>query len=434
MTEEKKPNVDRRTFIKLMGGSATAVAAGSLFPKLEENPLYAGEPMQKKASEKLPGYVKEVEQPTYVPDVVGEIERFDERARAFAKAIYVEGDGFYERFYEKFPELKGDSEALAPYRDPAPVRAERGGVSLTGYLLGNMAFSPIGMMSADEIVEPPVSPNQIEVNPEDMAHRVKEFSKALGAYDVKIGPLDQRWVYSHRGARPVEGDWGEEIDLQHKTAISIAYPQDFERMNNNTGGAHNVEVGKIYTQMATLAISLANAISALGYSARAHHVGKYLVLQVPVAIDAGMGELSRAGYCLHPDLGLNYRLVTVTTDMPLVYDKPIEFGIQDFCKNCLICADNCPPGAISRGDKIERNGVMVWDLDEVSCLAYWGENGTGCSRCHVACPWSKRSGDWIHDLSRIYAASGGSAGKVMASMDRLFYDDYESSPTPDWLK
>lgn len=434
MSEESNPKVNRRNFIQLMGGSAAAVAAGNLFPKLEENPLYAGTRMQDTASDKLPGYVKELAEPHYKQDLVGEVKRFDERARAFSKARYVEGDGFYERFYELYPELKGDSEALAPYRDPAPVRAERGGVSLTGYLLGNMAFSPIGMMSADEIVEPATSPNQIEVDPEDMAYRVKEFCKALGAYDVKIGPLDQRWVYSHRGARVVEGDWGEEINLTHKTAISIAYAQDFERMNNNTGVAHNVEVGKVYTQMATLAISLANALAAMGYSSRAHHVGMYEVLQVPVAIDAGMGELSRAGYCLHPDLGLNYRLVTVTTDVPLAYDKPVEFGIQDFCQNCMICADNCPPGAISRGDKKERNGVMVWDLDEVACLSYWGENGTGCSRCHVACPWSKRSGDWIHDLSRIYAASGGAAGGVMASVDNLFYGDYEPSPTPDWLK
>lgn len=434
MSEDNKERLDRRTFIKLMGGSAAAVAAGNLFPSVEENPLKGGLMAKDKASDELPGYIKEVDEPTYADDVVGTIERFDERQRAFAKASYVEGDGFYERFYELYPELKGQSEELAPYRDPAPARAERGGISLTGYLLSNMAFSPIGMMSADEIVEPPVGENQMDVDPEDMAHRIKEFGKALGAYDVKIGPLDQRFVYSHRGARKIEGDWGEEIDLQHKTAISFAYPQDFERMNNNTGPAHNVEVGKIYTQMATLGITIANAITALGYPARAHHVGKYLILQVPVAIDAGLGELSRAGYCLHPDLGLNYRLVTVTTDMPLAYDKPIDFGIQDFCKNCLICAENCPPGAISRGEKKERNGVMVWDLDEVACLKYWGTNGTGCSRCHVACPWSKRSGDWIHDVSRVYAAQGGSAGKVMASLDRLFYDDYAPAPNPDWLE
>ncbi|MFP3854210.1 MAG: 4Fe-4S dicluster domain-containing protein [Anaerolineales bacterium] len=433
----EKQNFSRRDFIQLMGGSSAAVAAGNLFPKASENPLARPELYSDTSAPGVPGYVKEVEEPTYTKDVVGEIERFDERARAFSKARYVDGDGFYEKFYEMYPDLKGESEALAPYRDPAPVRAERGGVSLTGYLLANMAFSPIGVLSSDEICEPGVSPNKLtsEADASDMAHRVKEFSKALGAYDVKIGPLKEEYIYSHRGARVFEGsDWGEPIDLNHPTAISIAYAQDFERMNNNTGGAHNVEVGKIYTQMATLAISLANAIAGMGYSARAHHVGLYEILQVPVAIDAGLGELSRAGYCLHPELGLNYRLVTVTTDMPLAYDKPVDFGIQDFCENCLICAENCPPGAISTGEKKERNGVMVWDLDEVACLAFWGENGTGCSTCHTACPWSKRSGDWLHDLSRYYAASGGGAGNLMAALDRTFYGDYESTPTPDWLK
>ncbi len=428
----KQNKVTRRDFLKLLGGSSAAVAVGNLFPKISENPLLNSEVYPSAASEKLPAFVREVDKPTYTKDIVGEITRFDERKRAFARASYVPGDGFYERFYALYPEMQGDSEELAPYRDPAPVRAERGGISLTGYRLANSAFSPTGLLADEKIVEPAVSPDVISVDPVDMAHRVKEFAKALGAYDVKIGPLDQRWVYSNRGARKMEGDWGEPIILTHKTAISIAFPQDFERMNNNTGPAANVEVGKTYVQMATLAISLANAIAGLGYSSRAHHVSKYLILQVPTAIDAGLGELSRAGYLLHPDLGLNFRLVTVTTDMPLAYDKPIDFGIQDFCANCKICADNCPAGAISTGEKEERNGVKVWDLDEVKCLAFWGTSGNGCSTCHTACPWSKRDG-WVHTMARQYAASGGQAGTVLAEMDRVFYGDYKPSPTPDWL-
>jgi reductive dehalogenase len=203
-------------------------------------------------------------------------------------------------------------------------------------------------------------------------------------------------------------------------------------MNNIGGPAANLEVGKAYTQMATLAISLANAIASLGYPARAHHVRNYLILQVPVAIDAGMGELSRAGFVLHPKLGTNPRLVTVTTDLPVVYDKPIDFGLQAFCANCKICADACPSGAISKGDKVERNGVMVWDIDEVACLKYWGTNGVSCAVCQVSCPWTKH-GSWIHDLARNFASSGGAAGSILAALDKIFYGEYSQRKDPDWL-
>lgn len=428
-----KKHLSRRDFIKLVGGSSVAAAAGTFFPKGSQNPLLAPpQDYAPKASDTLPGYVKELDKPYYVNDIVSSIARFDERARAFSKASYVPGDGFYEQFYELYPELKGESETLAPYRDPAPKKAENAGISYIGYTFARVSFDPCGPLGSDEVVTPKVAEQVTPVDAEDMAIRIKEFCKAMGAFDVKIGPLDQRWVYSHRGANKND-TWGQPIDFKHKTAISIAWPQDPKFMNDLAGPGSNLEVGKAYTYMAATSIMLADAIAALGYPARAHHVRNYLLLQVPVAIDAGMGELGRMGIVVHPEIGPNPRLVTVTTDMPLAYDKPIEFGLQDFCANCKICAEACPSGAISAGEKVERNGVMVWDLDEVKCLTFWGTNGNSCGICQVSCPWSK-TGNWVHNAARYYASTGGSAGTVMAGLDKVFYGDYLPGDHPNWLK
>jgi hypothetical protein len=38
--------------------------------------------------------------------------------------------------------------------------------------------------------------------------------------------------------------------------------------------------------------------------------------------------------------------------MPLKVDKPINFGLQCFCSNCLKCARECPCDAIPWGDAI----------------------------------------------------------------------------------
>jgi len=41
------------------------------------------------------------------------------------------------------------------------------------------------------------------------------------------------------------------------------------------------------------------------------------------------------------------RISGVITDLPVASDKPIDFGLQEFCKTCKICATECPAGALS---------------------------------------------------------------------------------------
>jgi epoxyqueuosine reductase QueG len=112
-------------------------------------------------------------------------------------------------------------------------------------------------------------------------------------------------------------------------------------------------------------------------------------MMVPVAVDAGMGELARCGYLVTKELGANLRLVCATTDLPLGVDKPVDLGVQDYCEKCLKCSENCPPRAIPSGGKVEVRGVMKWKIDAERCLLYWGSQGAACGICQVVCPWSK---------------------------------------------
>ena len=110
---------------------------------------------------------------------------------------------------------------------------------------------------------------------------------------------------------------------------------------------------------------------------------------MPVAVDCGLGELSRAGYLLTKEFGLGIRLSLVTTDMPLEHDVPVDIGVQSFCGQCKLCADQCPSCAIPKGAKIEHNGLRKWKLDEKKCYRYWHVNGTDCGICMKVCPWTK---------------------------------------------
>ena len=156
--------------------------------------------------------------------------------------------------------------------------------------------------------------------------------------------------------------------------------------------------------MAFIAGLLAHHIRGLGFKAIA--CGNDTACSIPIAIDAGLGELARNGLMITPEFGPRVRLAKVITDMPLVADKPIEFGVWDFCLMCEKCADKCPSKSIPYGrptdkpnNKSNRHGLMRWPVNAETCLAFWTKNGTDCSNCIRSCPFNKPTG-WLHDTVR----------------------------------
>lgn len=98
------------------------------------------------------------------------------------------------------------------------------------------------------------------------------------------------------------------------------------------------------------------------------------------------------------------------TDLPLVPDGPIDFGLQNYCSVCKICAEQCPMHAISTGEQEEYRGYMLWRTDERRCVAHGAANPHGCTcgRCAKVCPFTRPDcgpecfQDWDGDLSVLY--------------------------------
>lgn len=57
---------------------------------------------------------------------------------------------------------------------------------------------------------------------------------------------------------------------------------------------------------------------------------------------AGLGWLGRNNLLVNEELGAQFRLVTVLTDMPIRADKPKDLA----CGECISCVKVCPKGAI----------------------------------------------------------------------------------------
>jgi ferredoxin len=224
----------------------------------------------------------------------------------------------------------------------------------------------------------------------EMAENVKRAALFIGADLVGITKLNEKWLYENMRytLEPVE------IPQKMKYAIVMAVEMDALGIATSPTCAASSATGLGYSRMAFVASTVAEFIRNLGYEAIP--AGNDVGLSVPIAIDAGLGELGRHGMLITPEYGPRVRLCKVYTDLPLEVDHPVEFGVKEFCMGCRLCADACQVDAISR----ERNpnwettcissspGAKKWYIDGEKCYLFWLENGTDCSNCVSVCPFN----------------------------------------------
>lgn len=376
---------------------------------------------------------KEVDVPTYVKDIVGDVKQWDERDIVFARV------DLFHHFGPDSPEYKAYYEAHPEYLEydakigNGPGLGRTGGVDIPMF---TAQFEVIAKIGAESFVNGEPAPPKTEIPPERAAKKVKALARFLGADLVKVGPLRQEWVYSHigRSVGNIEGfqQRGTPINLHHTNAIAMGFQMDYDLIQSAPDFPVLLATAKGYATGAWVSIQLAEYIRMLGYSARAHHLFNYQVLVVPVAIDCGLGELSRAGFLITKEFGLGLRLAVVTTDMPLAHDKPVDIGAQSFCETCKVCAENCPVDAIPMRDKVEFNGIRKWKLDEQKCYRYWHAVGTDCALCMTTCPWTKPR-NWFHKSMSLLATVKGPHQSLMTQADKLFYGKFEGAPRPDFI-
>jgi reductive dehalogenase len=257
------------------------------------------------------------------------------------------------------------------------------------------------------------------LSPSENTRIIKEIIKYLGSDLCGICLLNQAYTYSHVGRGPEH--YGEEIKLKHKYAIAFALEMDLGMVAAAPKEPVIVETGKKYVEAAKISIIVADFIRYLGYPARAHIAGSnYQAVLPPLAWLAGLGELGRLGILITSKYGPRARLGLVTTDLPLLEDKPKKLGIQNFCQKCQKCARNCPAQAISYEQKVEENGVLKWVLNREECYKFWRKAGTDCAVCIYVCPYSK-SDNAFHNFIRKMTKNSSAAQSFSVWADDFFY-------------
>jgi epoxyqueuosine reductase len=262
-------------------------------------------------------------------------------------------------------------------------------------------------------------------DPEEMTRILKKAAMYMGASSVGVCKLDQRWTYSHR-FDPRTGNHTpiDDIPEEFEYALVMTHEMNYTLMRTAPAYGENAATGRGYSMMAYVASSVAHFIRDLGY--KAIPCGNDTALSIPMAIDAGLGELGRHGLLITPGFGPRVRISKVFTNLPLVPDKPVEIGARKMCETCGKCAETCPGQAISfdepttEGLTISNNhGIYKWYINPERCFQFWVRNRGDCANCIRVCVFNKHD-HWFHNFIRWQVKNLSFFDKFYLRMDDLF--------------
>ena len=343
--------------------------------------------------------------------------------------------------------------------------------------MGLLSWTRISVHTPEELGTP-----RYAASPEEMANTVKTAARFYGAGLVGIAPMneayfnlqvphreeprkgqpqrdaqqkDQHPVVQEHGEKHQRGEQGkdqqtaapppqdkdivfEDVDLPEVTdskfviprkmkwVVAIAIPMDVDLLSRTPTPLGDAATAMGYSHSAFVVSTLAEFIRGLGYEAIP--CVNDTAQSIPFAVDAGIGELSRLNKLVTPEFGPAVRLCKVLTDMPMAYDKPIDFGLVQFCKSCKKCAEACPSRALSFDDepsfKIRgpwnNPGHKAWFEDSYKCYQYWQKSGSACAVCFSSCPYTKGDQAWIHEAVKATASIAPVSDGVFRIMDNAF--------------
>ena len=269
---------------------------------------------------------------------------------------------------------------------------------------------------------------------EAATQNLRRAAKSIGASLLGICEYDERWVYRTRYSEKTQKDKPVDISEDLPNVIVIGEPMDIGLTETVPSALSGSATGMGYTYDTVVLLTITQYIRNLGYRAVASLNDS--ALAIPLAVQAGLGEVGRHSLLITREYGPRLRLGKIFTDMPLEIDEPIRFGVKEFCDICQRCSAACPPRAIthqapSRAPHSVSNlkGVLKWTTNAEKCFSFWVGQNSDCSICIRVCPYNRDFSKWYNRLWRRLA--GTRLRKFMLLIDKTFSPRGRAS-APQW--
>lgn len=350
----------------------------------------------------------------------------DERDTMFARMGLSEGSEPFRNYYKNHPEKRKRD-------DPIRALPCLGSNETPTYdRIGSPVTDALFRMLADlrSLSEGETRPVPAEADPDLLSRWVKGLAVYLGADDVGLAAMNPEMYYSHRGRH--ESSHGQPVDENFPRAVAIISAMDPQMIHKGPLAPEMTESARGYLKSGVTAIAVAYAIREMGYGARAHMDGNYLVVASRVAVAAGLGVFGRSGLVIHRRFGPCARISVVTTDMPVTPDSidPAGDSVRSFCEICGRCSRLCPGRAIPSVNAAGE-APNPWPLDEEKCYETWRRMGTDCGVCISACPFTAGM-DW-DELERAQGNRGALEAILLRYGGAGSPRQFDAEP-PEWWR
>ena len=216
-----------------------------------------------------------------------------------------------------------------------------------------------------------VPKRSIRVDPEELTRALKDYGRELGLGAIGVARYDPKYTFEQHEGHQV----GDRVVICLLEQHHAATRQTPSVRTNHAAYDSEAEATK-------LAADLARFLHRYGYRAKGHT--SHEAAMIHYGVEAGLGQLGLNGQLLTPATGSRCRLSMLTTEAPLLFDEPIDFGIPAICDACQACVRRCPVGAIPSTRKLYR-GVEKAKINTRRCFPVVAQT-SGCGICMKVCP------------------------------------------------
>ena len=353
--------------------------------------------------------------------------RLDERDIMFSRRLLEKGSERYKAYYTRHPDHQAPDDHFR--NKPGLLSRNSRYYEPLSFAAADALFGTVETLAKDITGE--VSENKNSYDAERITLFLKNFARKMGALDAGV-TLMKPVHYYHTGGRNY--NYGQPIQPNHKYGLAFTVEMESEMIGAGPKGPTVMESAHQYLESGKIAVALAGTIRNLGYDARAHIDGHYLVVCPMVARDAGLGDIGRMGLLMTPQHGPRVRIGVVTTDLPLIPDPAIPDPVMtDFCYRCRKCADNCPANAIPTGPPEKIGNVTRWKINQEACYTFWTIAGTDCGRCIAVCPYAHKNNLFYRVIRKTLRRSF-LINRLALPLDQYFYGSKPKvKDPPDWI-
>lgn len=209
-------------------------------------------------------------------------------------------------------------------------------------------------------------------SPKELSDLLNGFAAEIGLSAIGVAKYDPKMTFKEFAGR----------ELGDRVVVCIL-EQNFDATQTIPSLAADRATWNCIAEVTKMSAQIAEMLRKHGYRARAHDMDGEGV-SIAYAVEAGLGQLGLNGQLLTPFSGPRCRITMVSTDAPLIIDKPVDFGIPKICDNCRACVRRCPSKALT-SKRLPHRGVEKAKVVTARCLPVL-QAVDNCGICMKVCP------------------------------------------------